>query len=192
MKGEIDKKILILNACTTVFSKKGYYKSTIEDIAQEAGIGKGTVYLYFSTKEEMFEEMFKYSFCEHLKKLKIILSERKSIKIRITNLVNYYSENIERHINLVQTIVTKYDEVYSDEAKELYDEKRDELKSILYSFIEYGIKNNEIRRNIDKYMASISIIAVIEHFFIDKVQNKDDTENRDESQLIEFVMHMLS
>lgn len=191
MKAEIDKKTLILNACISVFSKNGYYKSTIEDIAQEAGIGKGTVYLYFSTKEELFEEMFKYAFCEHIKELKNILSKEESVKVIVTNLVNHYKENTERYLDLVQTIATKYDNVSSDKAKKLYNQKRNELKDILFSFIQDGIENNEIRGDIDKYMASISIFAVIEHFFIDKIQNKDDTKKSDESKLIEFIMSIL-
>ncbi|MBN4081292.1 TetR/AcrR family transcriptional regulator [Caldithrix abyssi] len=48
------KRDLILHAAITVFAKDGLEKGKIADIAKEAGIGKGTVYEYFRSKEEIF------------------------------------------------------------------------------------------------------------------------------------------
>lgn len=47
------EQIAILEVAATLFERYGYKKTTIEDIAQEAGIGKGSVYLRFSSKEEI-------------------------------------------------------------------------------------------------------------------------------------------
>jgi len=44
----------ILGAAFRVFSIKGYHNSTVDDIAQEAGISKGTCYQYFEGKEDIF------------------------------------------------------------------------------------------------------------------------------------------
>jgi len=52
-----DKRRMILDAATTVFSKRGFHASTIDMIAETAGIGKGTVYLYFSCKERILAEL---------------------------------------------------------------------------------------------------------------------------------------
>ncbi|HEY8413673.1 MAG TPA: TetR family transcriptional regulator [Pyrinomonadaceae bacterium] len=43
----------ILDATDRLLARFGYRKMTVEDIAAEAGIGKGTVYLHFSSKEEV-------------------------------------------------------------------------------------------------------------------------------------------
>jgi AcrR family transcriptional regulator len=43
----------ILNASEQLFARYGYKKTTVDDIAREAGIGKGTVYLYFKGKEDV-------------------------------------------------------------------------------------------------------------------------------------------
>jgi len=47
----------ILDAALTVFSEKGYSPATMDAIAREAGITKGTIYLYFESKEELFVAM---------------------------------------------------------------------------------------------------------------------------------------
>src|SRR5215208_6425788 len=43
----------ILDATDRLLARFGYRKMTVEDIATEAGIGKGTIYLHFSSKEEV-------------------------------------------------------------------------------------------------------------------------------------------
>ncbi|MCH0572637.1 TetR/AcrR family transcriptional regulator [Streptomyces sp. MUM 136J] len=48
----------ILTAAVRVFARQGYGGSRIEDIAREAGIAKGSVYLYFGSREEMLAAAF--------------------------------------------------------------------------------------------------------------------------------------
>jgi AcrR family transcriptional regulator len=48
-----DVREAILDAVGSMLLKYGYRKMTVEDIAHEAGIGKGTIYLYFPSKEEV-------------------------------------------------------------------------------------------------------------------------------------------
>jgi TetR/AcrR family fatty acid metabolism transcriptional regulator len=64
------KRELILQAALKVFSDRGFHKAKIEEIAQEAGVGKGTVYEYFTSKKQLFQEMLKdriETFNEHIK-----------------------------------------------------------------------------------------------------------------------------
>lgn len=49
----------ILQAAVRLFDAKGFEKTSIEELAREAGVGKGTIYTYFQTKTEIF-----YAFCE--------------------------------------------------------------------------------------------------------------------------------
>ncbi len=49
----------ILKAAVTLFGDKGFEQTRIEELAQAAGIGKGTIYTYFKTKNEIL-----YAFCE--------------------------------------------------------------------------------------------------------------------------------
>ena len=50
---KLDVRSAILDATDVLLARFGYRKMTVEDIATEAGIGKGTVYLHFSSKEEV-------------------------------------------------------------------------------------------------------------------------------------------
>ncbi len=56
------KKMEILHAAMQVFAQKGVVKSKIIDIATTAGVGKGTIYEYFRSKEEIFTSAYTYFF----------------------------------------------------------------------------------------------------------------------------------
>jgi AcrR family transcriptional regulator len=52
----------ILKASLSAFLKYGFHKATMEKIAKEAGIAKGTLYLYFSSKEELTQSISRAHF----------------------------------------------------------------------------------------------------------------------------------
>jgi TetR/AcrR family fatty acid metabolism transcriptional regulator len=53
-----DKYEAILRAATVVFARNGYFNAKVSDIAGQAGIADGTVYLYFKSKEEILHSIF--------------------------------------------------------------------------------------------------------------------------------------
>ena len=48
------RRLEIMRAARKVFAQKGYAETGVDDIAAEAGIGKGTLYLYFPSKEQVY------------------------------------------------------------------------------------------------------------------------------------------
>ena len=53
-----DKREAILRAAVKVFAQKGFFNSKVADVAKEAGIADGTVYLYFKSKDEILHSVF--------------------------------------------------------------------------------------------------------------------------------------
>jgi len=51
------RRAVILDAALRVFGQYGYRRTTMDDIAREAGIAKGTIYLSFASKEEVFQAL---------------------------------------------------------------------------------------------------------------------------------------
>ncbi len=61
-----DKREAILRAAIKVFAQKGYFNSKVADIAAEAGIADGTVYLYFKSKDEILHSIFDRAMAEFI------------------------------------------------------------------------------------------------------------------------------
>ncbi len=57
MPNNDERQHQILDAAAAVIIRLGYDKTTMNDIADEAGVSRGTVYLYFKGKEELFEAL---------------------------------------------------------------------------------------------------------------------------------------
>ena len=53
-----DKRPRLVEAACAVFVEKGYASTRVAEIAERAGVGKGTVYEYFSSKEELLFAVF--------------------------------------------------------------------------------------------------------------------------------------
>lgn len=63
---KLNRKMAILSSAVPLFAEKGYDDTTIDDIAEKAEFGKGTIYNYFQSKEEIYwaihEEIFRVLF----------------------------------------------------------------------------------------------------------------------------------
>src|SRR5437870_13488850 len=59
-----DKPQQIIDAAIRVFARNGYYNSRVSDIAREAGIASGTIYLYFKAKDEILVTLFREKMAE--------------------------------------------------------------------------------------------------------------------------------
>jgi TetR/AcrR family fatty acid metabolism transcriptional regulator len=70
-----DKREAILRAAIKVFAAKGYFNSKVSDIAGEAGIADGTVYLYFRSKDEILHSIFDRAMAEFIAEGKRELAE---------------------------------------------------------------------------------------------------------------------
>ena len=55
-----EKKIAIFKATLSLIAKNGFHESPTSKIAEEAGVGVGTIYRYFENKDDLINELFKY------------------------------------------------------------------------------------------------------------------------------------
>ena len=64
----------ILEAALVVFAERGLSAARLEDIAQHAGVSKGTIYLYFANKEELFREVVRTSVIAYIERAEATLT----------------------------------------------------------------------------------------------------------------------
>ena len=61
-----DKRALILRAATKLFARRGFFNAQVADVAREAGVAAGTVYLYFQSKDDLLISIFERTMHEGL------------------------------------------------------------------------------------------------------------------------------
>ena len=93
-----NKRIRILQAGVKVFGRNGLERGKIADVAEEAGIGKGTVYEYFRSKEKLFIAIVDSFFVEIFQYMDTILSTNKTPVHKITALIDYTFDFLDQHL----------------------------------------------------------------------------------------------
>ncbi|SDJ10630.1 TetR/AcrR family transcriptional regulator [Salimicrobium halophilum] len=95
------KKLNILEAAIHLFADKGFHATSIQEIADESGVSKGTIYLYFSSKNELITSLFSYYHEELQKKIKKIDGEIIGATERFERKIYVYLEELWKRKELI-------------------------------------------------------------------------------------------
>jgi len=139
----------IMDAALELFGKSGLDGTSVETIARDAGIGKGTVYLYFKSKDEIldaiFAERWPGPYLQH--RLPDILSpkaiEDLPLEEVLRNLGNMFLEAVEENLIVLRLALS---EVYRfpDKAEHLFENTFLKANRIIASFLETQEKAGRI------------------------------------------------
>ncbi len=91
-KKRLKREAIVMSAINN-FARNGFYETKISDIAKEANIADGTVYLYFENKDDLFIKVFEEMVVSHLDKIKEVVKNE-------TNALNKLYKLFEMHIEL--------------------------------------------------------------------------------------------
>jgi len=89
-----DKREAILRAAIKVFAEKGYFNSKVADIAKEAGIADGTVYLYFKSKDEILHSFFDRAMEDFIAEGKKQLAEIEGAREKLRRIAQLHLERL--------------------------------------------------------------------------------------------------
>jgi TetR/AcrR family transcriptional regulator len=82
-KHKNEKEELILNAAQSRFIAYGYSKVTMDEIAEDIGMGKASLYYYFPTKDDVFREVIKREQSVFISRVRVMLEKRMSVSSKL-------------------------------------------------------------------------------------------------------------
>ncbi|MDY6855751.1 MAG: TetR/AcrR family transcriptional regulator [Thermodesulfobacteriota bacterium] len=134
----------ILEAAKNVFSNKGYMNATIEEIAQEAELSTGTIYLYFSGKEELYVSLILESYDILISEVNKVLGEdidKGEILVKIARTYYRFCKNYPDHYRVLNFIVNEHFNLkLASELIEKIGEKTDMIFKMVSGVIKTGIQ----------------------------------------------------
>ena len=142
-----DKREAILRSAIKVFAQKGYFNSKVADIAGEAGIADGTVYLYFKSKEEILHSVFDRAMEEFIAEGRREIAKIESAENRLRKIAELHLERLgsDRDLAIVFQVElrgsTKFMEEFSGGGFAEYLE-------IIRQTIEDGQKDGTFRKDL--------------------------------------------
>jgi AcrR family transcriptional regulator len=150
----------IVSISSGVFSKFGFKKATMEDIALASGMGKSSIYYYFKSKEEIFEAVVQ----KEAQELSIEL-EKKVIKVndnpkdKIRNYVLIRMRYLKEMVNFYEALKNDYlgNLAFTERIRKKYDK---EEQQIIKKLLEEGVNQGIFKVRNTKF-ASIALVTFL-------------------------------
>jgi TetR/AcrR family fatty acid metabolism transcriptional regulator len=159
MQQERGKRERILEAAQSIFARKGYYQAKIEEIAELAGVGKGTVYEYFTSKQELYKEMFRVILSQYMAYVTMEDTAGITVKEWINHLLEMHLKYMMENRKHMPTNFGDMDGLDEEILGWMYDLRKvniDRLKAIF----EAGIARGELK-DIDPELAANLLIGLM-------------------------------
>lgn len=174
-----DKKKAILAAAYKVFDAHGYAASTVDQIAAEAGIAKGSVYNYFHSKQDIFMEVFTEQLAGDEADMDRLVAGRGSAV-----------EKLEKYMSLWFTRAGEYQrigaltlEFWAAAARggggggmgEMFVATYDRWRNRITAIIAQGVESGEFRPEIDPMRAAAFIMAAMDGLTVHAIMGMGTT-----------------
>ncbi|MBN2009599.1 TetR/AcrR family transcriptional regulator [candidate division KSB1 bacterium] len=178
----------ILNAAANLFSTRGFHEVKVDDIADQVGLSKGTIYLYFENKEKLFysiifertltleQQLNEYLQCD--------LPFIKCLKSFVETYFAYFQQN-EAFFKILQSHKSL---VEKDEHFEMHHKAREAYMRLylqMVSFVKRGQQQNIIRA-IDPVDVTKMLWGMLHAFTFNRIMNGSD-ELDDEHETDHFI-----
>lgn len=164
----------ILVSAKILFKENGFHKTKMEDIALKAGVGKGTLYEYFNSKQEIFDEACVdyirtiYEYVEDIRTMNIPFLDKLALLFKESEI----SAEQEIEKNPVDYIMS-YKNIISEKFVLTMFEYISNMNKIIIEIINQGKEEGIVRNDIPSEIIACSIIGTMGEYIKLKIHNKD-------------------
>jgi len=174
----------IMEAAESIFAEKGFYLATVEEIAQKADLGKGTIYLHFENKRGLFLSIIERKLDILLKRIEEGIKEGDSPAEKIRLATEIHFKFLEKNRNFFKIIHIFSNQFKKGMGEELFKKvvvKNSRYLEILQTLIEQATKEKEIKSLNSKKLAVI-LVGIVHSLTVYWIsQNEKDSLSMDHS-----------
>ena len=177
----------IVGAAVGIFAKKGYRDTTLDEIAMESEFGKGTIYNYFKSKEDIYSYIIDNVSLNLYEIIKQAEAESNNIKDFIAVysrlLINYCCENKDAFIMFVREAAHFTTDIFITDRRKLVKRNK-QVKGLLIKKIADGIMNKEIKTFDPQKLATAFEHLLLPYILYLINHNKNNFDQKEETDLI--------
>lgn len=165
---EREKKECILSAATRLFSRFGFKKTSVDQIAQDAGVAKGTVYLAADTKEDLFYQAVHREVRAYTAEIAKLIDPRKPADQLLVEAMLAGLQYLEER-PLVRDLIFGNHQLILPEWADRLDELRALGRQNSTEIIRLGVRQGLFRANLDvdevaNILEDVAIATQVFHF----------------------------
>ncbi len=153
----IESRKKIINAAMDVFSRRGYAKANIREIAGKAGISVGGIYLYFKNKQELFKSLIIEGRHEISARIEMSVQQAQSATQALSNFLRLHLEYAMKHRDFILLHLREHGFAFGmNEKRQFFRSQRELIEKILVK----GIRAGEFRKCNAADMAKVILGSV--------------------------------
>jgi TetR/AcrR family transcriptional regulator, fatty acid metabolism regulator protein len=160
-----DKHRKIIRAATKVFAKKGFFNARISDIAKEAKVADGTIYLYFNNKFDILLSVFEQEIGKLIEHVNLLLEKENNSQTRLGIFVTNHLEEMKKNKYLAEVIHIELRQT-SKLIREYRKNKFNEYLEIIAAIIRKGQEDGTFRKDIQPDIARQIIFGALDEISI--------------------------
>ena len=146
-KAKNNKYHLILDAAIEVFARQGFYQSTVAQIAREAGVADGTIYLYFKNKDDILLQFFNDRTKQVFDRFRAAVNQADNSLDKLRNLIRRHLMEFQRDPNMA--VVYQVETHQSSRLAEVQIREMAQMYQDLVSeIVEAGQQEGSIRKDL--------------------------------------------
>ena len=168
----------IIKAATKIFAKKGFFKAKVSDIAKEAQVADGTIYLYFENKDDILISLFEEQMHLVLENMRQQLSKEDDAVKKIERFAVTHLKLIESNKNVAEIIQVELRQS-TKFMKEYKNERFMEYLNLIAEIIEEGQKSGVFNKAIIPDIAKRAFFGALDEmsrFWVLSSRKKYDIE----------------
>ena len=183
-----EKKSRILLAAMDIFGERPYDQVKIEDIAERAGVGKGTIYEYFVSKEELFAAILEAGFNEYFMALVAAAVPSLSATAKLKAVFGRHLSFISQHAAAARIILSERPASRS-EIHEAMVNRYMRLGRFLEELLQEGMTAGEFR-SVDTAIVAQAIIGIFSTLlvFVLFAEQAADAMEKQAEKLLDFCL----
>lgn len=184
----------ILTAALSLFVNKGFVATKIDDIAKKAGVSKGTVYLYYASKEVLFKCMVYDLMVPKISEVETYVSTYEGSQIELLKVVirQWWQTVKSSGLSGVPKLIISEADKFPDLTRFYVKEVIQRVQSILVNILNKGIDNNEFNK-IEPVLSARVIMSSLVYFSMwDISLKKYDQSGLEVEDLIEQQIQILA
>jgi len=149
---DLKKHSKIITAATKVFAKKGFFTARISDIAKEANVADGTIYLYFNNKYDILISVFEEEIGKIVEQVKKSLATETDPRKMLETYATRHLLTMKKNRNLAEVIQIELSQT-NKLIKDYRNNKFSEYTDLVADIIRLGQKQGIYRQDIDPNIA---------------------------------------
>ncbi|HIW34675.1 MAG TPA: TetR/AcrR family transcriptional regulator [Candidatus Paenibacillus intestinavium] len=182
----VDRRSLIVDAASKSFSLFGYKGTTMEQVAKIANVGKGTIYTFFSNKEQLFQEVMNKLLLEMKLVAEKVISEERSFFDNLTEALNELLEFRKDH-ELALKLTQEVREIGTPMANEALSQMEQVIIEHIAAKIERAIKRQEIKA-CDTQMTAFVMLRLYTALAVEWSTNHEKLQKQEIAQRLRFYL----